>query len=543
MIPRPSFLSLTSASLVSAVISLLLMNPATKGVAHVGHGNEFQGGNQVQSAGTVKIDPETVRRLGLKVEPLTRQRLAFGLLVTGQIEPLPNQQVEITTPVGGTVLRLLVNPGELVRAGQPVAIMTSPELAELRTTAFDRKAEAIAAVQQAQADVRLAQENLQQQHRIVAAEIQEVRSELSFAQERYDKDRELLANGAIARRTFLESETALAQARSSLAKTESRLPISQAQAQLKRAQSALDVAQSRVNLSTQTYQTRLRQLGTRPNPDGTLTIVTPIAGVVADRETTPGESGQDAGKKVMTIVDNRTVQVSGNIFEQDLERVQVGQPVRVKANGVPHRAFKGEINVVGAVVNAESRIIPIKAKLENPNGLLKPGMFVALEVLTNQTPVPVLTIPITAVVETHEKRQIVFVQNGNAFEATAVTLGRRTEDLVEVTSGLFDGDRVVTQRASQLYAQSLRGGTNVDDHSEAPAPSPFALPWGVMIPVSGAIVAGTFWAGMVWANRRSRRLAMNPVINGHNPVGYGQELYANPTSQSEPAHLTNPPEE
>ncbi len=209
-------------------------------------GNEFQGGSQpAQSVGAIQVDVDTARRMALKVEPVARQQLAFGIKTTGQIELLPNQQVEVTTPVGGTVIRLLVRPGDAVNAGQPVAIMTSPELAELRTRALDRRADAIAAVQQAQADLHLAQENYRQQQKIAATEVQQAKTELSFAQERYQKDRELLERGAIPRRTFLESETQLAEARAALAKAESRLSVSEAAAQLKRAQSAVQVAQSR----------------------------------------------------------------------------------------------------------------------------------------------------------------------------------------------------------------------------------------------------------------------------------------------------------
>lgn len=546
--PRPRNHAIASRYLSSTLLTLLLLTPATKIVAHGGHGNEFQGGSQAQSAGAIQVDPATTKRLGLKVEPVTRQRLAFGVKTTGQIESLPNQQVEVTTPVGGTVLRLLVKPGDSVQAGQAVAIMTSPELAELRTTAFDRKAEATAAVQQAQADLRLAQQNLTQQRRIVATDIQQARTEVNVAQDRYDKDRMLLERGAIPRRQVLESESNLAEARAALAKAESGLPVSEAQAQLQRAQSAVEVAQSRVNLSDKTYQTRLQQLGASPNADGTLTVTAPISGVVADQEITKGESGQDAGRRIMTLVNGSSVQVSGNIFEKDLEQVQVGQRVRVKANGLPNRTFNGEINVVGAVVNGESRVIPVKAELDNSGGLLKPGMFVELEVLTDRTPAAVLAIPKAAIVETNDKQRVVFVQNGNAYEATEVTLGREAGNLVEVTSGLFDGDQIVTQRANQLYAQSLRGGTTVDDHSEAPAPSASspqssALPWWVMIPAGGAIAAGTFWAGMFWANRRTRRFALNPALNGHSTVGYEQEFYLNRTSQSEQAHSTKHPEE
>ena len=173
-------------------------------MAHGGHGNEFQHGSQpAESAGAIQVDSQTAKRLGLKVEPVSRQRLAFGIKTTGKIEALPNQQVEVTTPVTGTVIKLLVNPGDRVQAGQSVAVMTTPELTELRTIALDRRAEAIGSVQQAEVDLQLAQRNLEQQRKIVAADIQQAQTEVNFAQERYVKDRDLLASGVIPRRTFL----------------------------------------------------------------------------------------------------------------------------------------------------------------------------------------------------------------------------------------------------------------------------------------------------------------------------------------------------
>lgn len=494
-----------------ALLSLLLLTTSVEVLAHGGHGNEFQGGSQpAQSVGAIQVDTDTARRMGLKVESVSRQRLAFGLKTTGQLETLPNQQVEVTTPVGGTVIRLLVRPGETVAAGQSVAIMTSPELAELRTTALDRRSDAIAAVNQAQADLRLAQENYRQQQTIAATEVQQARTELSFAQERYEKDNELVERGALPRRTFLESETKLAEARSALAKVESRLQVAEAAAQLKRAQSAVEVAQSRIALSGATYQTRLRQLGANPNQDGTITITAPIAGTVADRETTTGESGQDAGKKIMTIINGSSVQVSANIYEKDLKQVQIGQRVRVKVNGLPDRTFEGRISVIGAVVEGQTRVVPVKAELNNSNGVLKPGMFAELEVLTDRTTADVLAIPKSAIVETTDKKQVVFVQNGNAFQPTEVTLGQESGDFVEVKNGLFDGDKVVTQRATQLYAQSLRGSAKPDDEHGAPTQTSIVsqnvqLPWWVAVSAGAVIAVGTFWAGTFRANLRHRK--------------------------------------
>lgn len=511
------FTSIRRLSATLLTLGLLAGSPALV-LAHGGHGDEFKGGS-TQSSGSVQVDAETAQRLGFKVEPVTRQRLAFGIKTTGQIETLPNRQVEVTTPVGGTVLRLLVKPGDAVSAGQAVAIMTSPDLAQLRSTASDRKVEATAAVQTAEADLKLAQENLDRQRTIADQEVRQAKSAFDFAQESYSKDQQLAQSGALPRRTALESGTKLAAAQASLSKAQSRLPVSEAEAQLKRAQSALESAQTRVGLSGQSYETRLRQLGASANEDGTLTIFAPISGTVADREATPGESGQDAGKKILTIINGSSVQASGNIYEKDLNQVRVGQPVRVKVNGLADRTFNGRISVIGSTVQGETRVVPVKVELDNADGALKPGMFTEIEVLTDRTPVSVLAVPKSAIVETNDKKKIVFVQNGNAFQATDVTLGRESGDFVEVTNGLFDNDKVVTQRAPQLYTQSLRGDTKAGGEKPAEVPASTtqgfnlsALPWWATLPVAGAIVAGTFWAGTFWSSRRNRRL--QPVADG-----------------------------
>jgi len=534
------------------LLMLLLFTVPLKAFAGAGHDH---GSNQFQQADggsmkRVEVDEAMAKRLGLKIEPATRQRLLFGIKTNGQVESLPNQQVEVTTPVGGTVVRLLVNPGDRVNAGQAVAIMTGAELAGLRTEALDRRAEAIAAVEQAEADLRLAQQNLEQQRRIVAANIRQARSDVSFAQERYDKDRELFTSGAIARRTMLESETQLQEARAKLAKAESALEVSEAQAQLKRAQAAVRVAQKRVGLSGETYQTRLQQLGAEPNPDGTITIKAPISGVVAAQNTTPGESGEDAGKKIMTIVNGSSVQVSANIFEKDLSRVQIGQRVRIRANGLPDQTFEGRVEMIGAVVSGDTRVVPVKATITNGNGLLKPGMFAELEVLTDRTPAAVLAIPKSAIVETNDQQKLVFVQNGNAFQGTEVELGRESGEFVEVKDGIFDGDRIVTQRANQLYAQALKGGnTAADAHSDDHGSTTQAralLPWWLLLPLGGVAVGGAFWIGR-WSSQRDRlRLATATVNNGSlgdsslgNGASYKTDLYSDPAK----IPVTHQPEE
>ncbi|MDX2239219.1 MAG: efflux RND transporter periplasmic adaptor subunit [Leptolyngbyaceae cyanobacterium bins.302] len=498
---------LTRDRVAGTCLSLLLLVTSAEVLAHTGHGDEFHQNQSAQPTGAIEVDNATAERIGLKIEPVARQALAFGVQATGQIEASPSRRVEVTNPVGGTVVKLLVEPGDTVEAGQPLAVITSGELAELRVTALENSAERQGDVQQAQANLRLAQQTYERQRQIAQTAINQARTELRVAQEQYDRDKELTEQGAIPRREFLESEAHLASARQALTAAESQLEVLEARTEVDRAQTAVQVAQSRAQLSAGTYRTRLQQLGASANPDGTITIKAPIAGTIADREVTLGQSAQDAGATLMTIVDDRTVLATANIYEKDLSQVSQGQRVRVTVSSLPNQVFEGQITSIGSVVEGENRVVPVRAELDNADGALKPGMFAELEVLTDRTPEPVVVIPQSALVEANGQ-QLVFVQNGNSFQPVEIVLGRQAGNLVEVKSGLFEGDRIVTQRANQLYAQSLRGGGASEEAEPEVTQASIAgggLPWWIVLPAGGLVPIATFVAGAFWSNRRNRK--------------------------------------
>ena len=499
-----------------AILSLVLLATPTAALAHAGHGgHEFQGGNETaQSSDAIQVDAETAKRLGIKVEPAKRQQLAVGIKTTGQIETLPNKKVEVTAPIPGKVVELLVEPGASVKAGQPVAVLAAPELVELRVNSQEKRAEAQADLQKAQADLKLAQENLEQQRQIASADIKQASTEVEVAREKYNRDQELASGGALPRRQMLESQAHLREGEAQLVKASSRREVLEAEAQLKRAQASVEAAQSHLRLSDTTYQTRLSQLGTGANEKGLVTVTAPISGTVVTREVTLGQAFEDAGGKLMTIVNDNRVFATANIYEKDLDKVKTGQRAIAKIASLADRRFSGRIAVIGSVVEGETRVVPVKAELDNSGGELKLGMFAELEVLTDRTPTAILAIPSSAVVDANGKK-LIYVQNGNAFQSVEVTLGQTSGDMVEVKTGLFEGDLVVTQRAPQLYAQSLRGGSKKPEaQGVASAPSQATnssksssqLPWWLVIPAGGgvaaisltvcfAIAVGSFWLG------------------------------------------------
>jgi RND family efflux transporter MFP subunit len=580
------------------LLSLAFLTSGAAVFAHAGHGNEFhQSGETTQIPAAISVDAETSKRIGIKVESVKAQRLAVGIKTTGQIETLPNQKVEVRAPVSGTAVELLVQPGDQVSKGQTLAVLSSSELGQLRVESIAKRAEAEGDLQQAKADLKLAQENYDRQLQISAAEIAQsqtqltavtkqyqreqelvnkrsvvqaakenyqrqveiaqaeiarAETELTIAKEQFDRDKELAASGAIARRTMLESQAHFAEAKAAVAKAKSRpevikaeteikqaevdLPmrelresqgrVAEAKAQLTRAQSrrevleaenqlkrgktAVEVAQSRIRLADAAYQARLQQLGTVANDRGLVTVVAPISGTVADRFITPGES-VNAEKPLMSLLNDSRVFATANIYEKDLNQVKKGQEVRVKVANLPDRTFNGKIALIGSSVSGETRVVPVKAELDNINGELKPGLFAELEILTDKTATNILAIPSAAVVDVSGKKTV-YVQNGNAYQAVEIELGQTAGDLVEVKRGLFEGDLIVTQRAPQLYAQSLRGGSKPSKDEEKKKATPKVtevnfnnLPvslWWAGIGGGVAIASLTFTAGVLWGNRR-----------------------------------------
>ena len=576
---------------------LLFIDPAAV-LAHAGHGDEFKhSGETTETPTAISVDAETAKRLGIKVSPAARQRLDIGIKTTGQIETLPNQKVEVTAPVAGKVVELLVKPGDKVSKGQPVAVLSSSELGQLRVESLSKRAEAEADLQQAEGDLKLARQNYDRQLQISAAEIAQAKTqltaatkqyqqeqelvnnrsvvqaakenyqrqveiaqaeiaraetELTVAKEQFERDKELVASGAIARRTMLESQAHFAEAQATVAKAKSRPEVIQAQTeikqaevdlpmrelresqgrvaeakaqltraqsrrevleaenQLKRGKTAVQVAQSRIRLADAPYQARLQQLGTVANDRGLVTVVAPISGTVADREITLGES-VNAEKPLMSLLNDSRVFATANIYEKDLNKVKQGQVVRVKVANLPDRIFNGKIAFIGSSVEGETRVVPVKAEIDNINGELKPGLFAELEILTDKTATNILAIPSAAVVDVSGKKTV-YVQNGNAYQAVEIELGQTAGDLVEVKSGLFEGDLIVTQRAPQLYAQSLRGGSKPSkDEAKKEATPKVAevnfnnLPvsfWWTGIGGAVAIASLTFTAGVLLGNRR-----------------------------------------
>jgi cobalt-zinc-cadmium efflux system membrane fusion protein len=520
----------TQPKLIIFFVLFLPIFQASAVLAHGGHGDEFSGEHSATTLTTgIEVDEATQKRLGIITQPISKQLLNFGVKTTGQIETQPNKQVEITAPIAGTVTELLVQPGDTVDKGQVVAVIASPELLELRTESLDRSTEAEANLREAEANLNEAKANYANEQKIAQQEIEAAKIDVSIAQENYDRDHKLVKEGALPRRSMLDSQNRLLEAKIVLARAIASREVLEAKTAVERSTVEVDAAKSNLGLAANNYQSRLQQLNTTANDQGLVTVLAPIAGSVASLELTLGESIEDRGTKLMTVVDSQEVLATANIPERDLSRVKIGQQVRVRVAGMPNKTFVSRIAQIDPTVR-DTRVVAVRAKLNNASQDLKPGMFAELEVLTDQTAEAVLTIPTSAVIEANGK-QLVYIQNGNnSYQAVDVTLGQTHGNVVAIQGSLFEGDRLVIEGATMLYAESLRGGTPKKEAAVTPesleGSEANSLSLWLMTIGSGAIATATFFLGRFTnpqAQSSDSELVFEPISDNNSAISQEEQ--------------------
>ena len=297
----------------------------------------------------------------------------------------------------------------------------------------------------ARINLKLAQQNLRIQEQIAREQIAAARTQVKTAEQRYQREMELTSEGAFARIDLLATEDNLAAARAKLTEATAQREVIAAQSEVERARANLELANINLQLSDSNYRSRLEQLNSLPRDGSLVTVRAPIAGTIAQRQVTLGESFQDAGANLMSIVDNSQVFVTANIYEKDLEKIKIGQEVKLIVPSLPNRKFAARISQIAPLVEAGNRVIPVRATIDNHNEQLKPGMFAQLEIVTEKTAKPILFIPTSAIVEV-QGQQIIYLENGNnVYQPIEVTFGKSFGDNIQVKNGLFAGDRVVVE--------------------------------------------------------------------------------------------------
>ncbi len=191
-------------------------------------------------------------------------------------------------------------------------------------------------------------------------------------------------------------------------------------------------------------------------------LLAPLDGTIVERHIAVGEMlKEDAKPFVVADLSNLWVQV--NVFAKDLARVEVGQPARVRADGIEQAAI-GKIDFITPLATESTRSATARIVLDNPGPKWKAGLFVTADVAIEETDAAVV-VPDDAVLEL-EGKPVVFVEEEGAFEARPVVLGKfgfsAKGPVVEILGGLKAGEAFVSKGAFTLKAELGKGAAGHD---------------------------------------------------------------------------------
>ncbi|MGA3073446.1 MAG: efflux RND transporter periplasmic adaptor subunit [Bryobacteraceae bacterium] len=357
--------------------------------------------------------PETVALPLVPVAVAARADLVSDVTLTAEFEPF--QQVDLMAKVAGYVRSIKVDAGDRVRAGQVLATLEIPEME-------DDLARAAAAIGQAEAEIATASDEL---HRAEAVH--------ELAHLSYTRIADVLKRepGLVP-----QQEVDEARARDVIA-----------EAQVAAAKSGLRTAEQKSRVA-HADQTRVETL------HNYTTITAPFDGVVTRRYANAGsmiQAGTASQTQAMPIVqlsENNLLRLILPVPESAVTRVHVGETVEVRVSSLG-RTFQGRVARFSDDIRQSTRTMDTEVDVPNAALTLIPGMYAEVNLRIDERH-GALAVPLDAVDRGASSTRAFTVSPSGALHIVPVTLGLEDDRLVEVRSGLRDGDVVVVGRRAGL---------------------------------------------------------------------------------------------
>lgn len=190
-------------------------------------------------------------------------------------------------------------------------------------------------------------------------------------------------------------------------------------------------------------------------------IKSPISGVVIGGFAKEGDK-VDSVTSICTIADLSRLNGTFDVYEKDIAVVKSGQKILVRSIAYPDKAFEGEIIFISPRVDKDSRTIKIRGLIDNPQYLLKLGMFVNAELMVVSENKYII-VPQQAV-QTTEGKKTVFIKTADEkFEAREIKIKDETKDQVAISEGINEGETIVIQGCFLLKSQLLKSKMGLEE--------------------------------------------------------------------------------
>lgn len=371
-----------------------------EGIEHKGEKEGHEGHDEHGEPGHVRMTVAMQQQSGVVTAMAKKERMYGMISATGKVEANADRIAHVSPRISGKIVSVRASLGDSVSAGQPLATLDSVELGEALSRYHQSK------------------------------------TRLSLAHSSMERIRNLVEKKIAARKDILQAETDYKMAQTELHTDEERLSL------------------YGVNISGLNGDNHKRPL---------LPVRSPIGGVITEKHAIVGELS-DPSRSLYTVADLSSVWVLVDIHEKDLAKVRRGQAATVSFGAFPDLKFKGRITYIADLVHEATRTVKARVEVANPGRKLKPEMFATVELALAADSPTVLAVPEDAVQEMDGRKLVFVAETDTEFEPRAVELGRASSGMVEVVSGLKEGERYAVKGAFTLKSELKKGEIEGHEH-------------------------------------------------------------------------------
>ena len=375
-----------------------------------GHKEETAGGHKEEKEGheghdehgepgIVRMTAEMQKQNGVVIAPVKKLQLDGVISATGKVEANADRIAHVSPRISGKIVAVKASLGDSVAAGQALATLDSVELGEALNRYHQSK------------------------------------TKLALARSNMDRVRNLVEKKIAARKDIFQAET-----------------------DFKTAQTELHTDEERLSL----YGVSTSDLKGENRKKPLLPVRSPIGGIITEKHAIVGELS-DPSKSLYTVADLSSVWVLVDINEKDLAKVRKGQAAIVTVGAFPDLKLRGRITYIADLVDEATRTVKARIVVVNPGRKLKPQMFATVELALSVDAPPVVAISEDALQDLDGKKVVFFAENETEFAARTVQTGRVTGGMIEIVSGLKEGDRYAVKGAFILKSE-VKKGELVDEH-------------------------------------------------------------------------------
>jgi len=326
----------------------------------------------------------------LQIAPAARGSLPRVLRFTGSVAYNALATTPVFSAAGGPVREILVMPGDMVRAGQPLLNINSPDYSQARSAYLKAK------------DAFL------------------------LADKNYNRAQDLFQHKAIAERDVQQAESDRSQAQSDV-------------------DSSTDVLRA---LGVADPEATVKSAATLLVP-----LLAPVKGEIVERLVGPGQLLQAGATQCFTISDTGTVWVLVNVYQSDLGSVHIGDAADITTDAYPD-VFRGRISYVAPALDPTTRTLQERIVTENPAHKLKKDMYVTATVRAGAIGNALLVPDAAVLRDTENQPFLYLQTGATQFSRRLVTLGESSNGRTQITSGLKEGERVVGDGSLFLQFQN-----------------------------------------------------------------------------------------